>query len=76
MSKPRARWSAFGFFALIALFATVFVAAATGGERNGAEEAKAKAPRIVGGSYIVLLAEEPVVAYEGGIEGVRATAPR
>ncbi len=51
--------------------APMLVSAAPGGEAKGAVERQVK-----NNAYIVQLAEDPVVAYRGGIKGYTATKPR
>src|SRR6266853_6322932 len=51
-----------------------FLAAGASSAQEGALPKKAKQSRS--STYIVRMSEDPVVAYEGGVPGLRATKPR
>ena len=71
--RGRARTGLLGFALIVAgaLFALP-AAAVVGGKTDPAERAVSKSASPV---YIVQMLEAPVVAYEGGISGLNATAP-
>ncbi len=58
-------------FAVVALIAMLLPATVAGAQPAGA----GKGGFTADGAYIVQMADQPVVAYEGGIPGYRATAP-
>ena len=70
-------WGALSAFAaLAALLVAIPAAGALGKDNNGVDRTGgSKISAAAAGQYIVRLAEAPVIAYEGGVDGYKATAP-
>ncbi len=75
MLKPRRFVSLLASLVLLATLggAPVLSAPAAASDTAGAA---AQTKFATDGTYIVQMADAPVVAYEGGIKGLRATAPK
>ena len=69
-------WGALSAFAVLAaLLVAIPAAGALGNGSGGVDRTDRSKTAAPGGSYIVRLADAPAVAYEGGIAGLKATAP-
>jgi hypothetical protein len=69
-------WSALAAFAtLTALLVAIPAAGALGKSTSGVDRTGGSKTAEAAGQYIVRLAEAPVVAYEGGVAGYKATKP-
>jgi subtilisin family serine protease len=69
-------WGALGAFAVLgALLVAIPASGAVAGALGGNDRTGTTKTDEASGQYIVRLAEAPVVAYEGGIDGYKATKP-
>ena len=66
---------ALGAFAVLAALLVAIPASGALGQVVGHDRTDGSKTAAAGNSYIVRLADAPVVAYEGGIAGLKATAP-
>jgi len=68
-------WGAFSAFAVLAALLVAIPASGALGRALGHDRTDGSKTAAAGSSYIVRLADAPAVAYEGGIAGLKATAP-
>ncbi|HEU4839973.1 MAG TPA: S8 family peptidase, partial [Ilumatobacteraceae bacterium] len=69
-------WGALGAFAVLgALLVAIPASGAVAGALGGADRTGTTKTEEASGQYIVRLAEAPVVAYDGGVAGYKATKP-
>jgi len=64
------------FVASAALLAALLPGAAVAAQPDWAGGAKAPVAPSENGIYVVQMADQPVVAYTGGVKGLKATAPK
>ena len=68
----------FGMFSLALVLAVAFSAVAPVAAQAGPNSAKADSVKASfnNGVYLVEMADSPVVAYKGGVPGLKATSPK
>jgi subtilisin family serine protease len=66
----------FRLLTLVAVLAVAFSAAIPAAAQPAADPEKGAVQESFNGVYIVQMVDEPVVAYEGGTQGLKATAPK